>query len=81
MSRIVDTLVRGLFAPLLQAKASPNGWHVIGWDAEQGLSLTLGLARVSAVALATHTLSEQLVLGGGALRARSRAPGARRRSM
>ncbi|MCC6554369.1 MAG: hypothetical protein IT372_15410 [Polyangiaceae bacterium] len=45
MCRFVDTLVRGLFAPLLQAKASPNGWHVIGWDAEQGLSLTLGRGR------------------------------------
>jgi len=42
MPRAVDTVARSLFAPILHAKASPNGWHVIGWDSEQGLALTLG---------------------------------------
>jgi DNA repair photolyase len=42
MARTVDQLARDLFAPILQARTFPDGWHVIGWDAEQGLALTLG---------------------------------------
>jgi hypothetical protein len=42
MARTVDQLARQLFAPILQARSSPDGWHVLGWDAEQGLALTLG---------------------------------------
>lgn len=39
--RWVDRLMRTLIAPLLAADSPLPGWRVLGWDAEQGLSLTL----------------------------------------
>jgi DNA repair photolyase len=45
MSRPLDALARSLFAPLLSARTSPGGWQVVGWDAEQGISLSLGSPR------------------------------------
>jgi DNA repair photolyase len=37
----VDGLVRQLIAPLLGGRVSRSGWRLIGWDAEQGISLSL----------------------------------------
>ncbi|MCC6215869.1 MAG: radical SAM protein [Polyangiaceae bacterium] len=37
-----DEIARALFGPLLVAGAPLHGWSVVGWDAEQGLCLTLG---------------------------------------
>lgn len=39
--RWVDDLARALFAPLLGPRPPLGDWRVIGWDAEQGLCLTL----------------------------------------
>lgn len=39
--RWVDDLGRALFAPLLARASFLGGWRVLGWDAEQGLCLTL----------------------------------------
>lgn len=39
--RWVDRLAGTLFAPLLDGQALSDGWRVLGWDAEQGLCLTL----------------------------------------
>jgi DNA repair photolyase len=39
--RALDAVARDLFGPLLTAAPSADGWRVVGWDAEQGLSLTL----------------------------------------
>ena len=39
--REVDDRVRELLAPLLDARPSPLQWRLVGWDAEQGISLTL----------------------------------------
>lgn len=39
--RHVDELVRGLLAPLLGSRGGFAGWELVGWDAEQGICLTL----------------------------------------
>jgi DNA repair photolyase len=41
LERRVDELVRRLIAPLLGGRVSRSGWRLIGWDAEQGISLSL----------------------------------------
>jgi DNA repair photolyase len=41
IERRVDDLVRLLIAPLLGGRVSRSGWRLIGWDAEQGISLSL----------------------------------------
>jgi DNA repair photolyase len=39
----LEEVARGLLAPLLQLeRPSPTGWRLVGWDAEHGVSLTLG---------------------------------------
>ncbi len=35
-------MVGELLAPLLAARPSPGGWHLVGWDVEQGISVHLG---------------------------------------
>ncbi len=39
--RRVDELVRRLIAPLLGGRVSRSGWQLVGWDAEQAISLSL----------------------------------------
>ena len=39
--RYVDDIAEALFAPLLASPREERSWHVVGWDAEQGLSLTI----------------------------------------
>ncbi len=39
--RFVDDIAAALFAPLLRPSSGP--WKLVGWDAEQGLTLTLDL--------------------------------------
>lgn len=41
VGRYVDGLVRSLIAPLLAPKVARSGWRLAGWDAEQGISLTM----------------------------------------
>lgn len=41
--RYVEGVVRELLGPLLELeKGSATGWRLVGWDAEQGVTLTLG---------------------------------------
>ena len=40
--RHVDALARELLGPMLEAPESPSRWRIVGWDAEQGITLTLG---------------------------------------
>jgi DNA repair photolyase len=49
VGRYVDGLVRSLIAPLLDPKVARSGWRLAGWDAEQGISLTM--ERAGAVVL------------------------------
>ncbi len=39
--RWVDDVARELLAPLLAARPGPRGYRLVGWDAEQGIALTL----------------------------------------
>jgi DNA repair photolyase len=40
--RELDALVGELLAPLLAAHPRPGGWRLVGWDVEQGISISLG---------------------------------------
>lgn len=40
--RHVDSVARFLLAPLLERRVSRSGWKLVDWDAEQGISVTLG---------------------------------------
>lgn len=43
LPRSLEEVARELFAPLLRLQApSRTGWRLIGWDADHGLTLTLG---------------------------------------
>ena len=40
--RDLDDVVGELIAPLIAARPAPGGWRLIGWDVEQGITVTLG---------------------------------------
>lgn len=39
--RAVDSLIADLLAPLISARPGPRGYHLVSWDAEQGICLTI----------------------------------------
>ena len=39
--RYIDKLAHQLFSPILRSKIVRRNWKVLGWDAEQGLSLNI----------------------------------------
>jgi DNA repair photolyase len=42
VTRTIDALVADLIEPILRARPSEAQWRLIGWDAEQGIQVTLG---------------------------------------